>query len=108
MHQPPGFVNTRNPSHVCCLHKALCGLKQAPQAWFTKLSSYLLTFDFQNSWANTLLFFHHTATDLLIILIYVDDILITGSSTTQVSPSSSTLATHLLFVISAILTIFGS
>ena len=84
MHQPPGFLNTQNPSHVCCLHKALYGLKQAPQAWFTKLSFYLLTFGFQNSRADTSLFFHHTATDLLIILIYVDDILITGSSTTQV------------------------
>ncbi|RVW76268.1 Retrovirus-related Pol polyprotein from transposon RE2 [Vitis vinifera] len=83
MHQPPGFVNTQNPSHVCCLHKVLYGLKQAPRAWFTKLNSYLLTFGFQNSWADTSLFFHHTATDLLIILIYVDDILITGSSTTQ-------------------------
>ena len=42
MRQPPGFVNTQNTSHVCCLHKALYGLKQAPRAWFTKLSSYLL------------------------------------------------------------------
>ena len=84
MHQPPGFLNTQNPSHVCCLHKVLYGLKQAPRAWFTKLNSYLLTFGFQNSWVDTSLFFHHTATDLLIILIYVDDILITGSSTTQV------------------------
>ena len=84
MHQPLSFVNTQNPSHVCCLHKALYGLKQAPQAWFIKLSSYLLTFGFQNSRADTSLFFHHTTTDLLIILIYVDDILITRRSTTQV------------------------
>ena len=78
------FCEHPKPSHVCCLHKALYGLKQASRALFTKLNSYLLTFGFQNSWADTSLFFHHTTTNLLIILIYDDDILITGSSITRV------------------------
>lgn len=29
MSQPPGFVDSQNPSYVCELHKALYGLKQA-------------------------------------------------------------------------------
>lgn len=32
VHQPPGFVNYRNPNHACLLRKALYGLKQAPRA----------------------------------------------------------------------------
>jgi hypothetical protein len=30
--QPPGFVDTSRPEHVCRLHKSLYGLKQAPCA----------------------------------------------------------------------------
>ena len=32
MSQPPGFINTDFPSHVCKLQKAIYGLKQAPRA----------------------------------------------------------------------------
>jgi len=32
MKQPPGFVDSALPSHVCQLHKSLYGLKQAPRA----------------------------------------------------------------------------
>jgi len=32
MKQPPGFVDSALPSHVCRLHKSLYGLKQAPRA----------------------------------------------------------------------------
>ncbi|GKE65431.1 ribonuclease H-like domain-containing protein [Tanacetum coccineum] len=34
MHQPPGFVDSRYPHHVCLLQRSLYGLKQAPRAWF--------------------------------------------------------------------------
>ena len=30
--QPPRFENPKFPNHVYKLHKALCGLKQAPRA----------------------------------------------------------------------------
>ncbi|GKB78509.1 ribonuclease H-like domain-containing protein [Tanacetum coccineum] len=32
MHQPPGFVDSRYPNHVCRLQRSLYGLKQAPRA----------------------------------------------------------------------------
>ncbi|GKD40572.1 ribonuclease H-like domain-containing protein [Tanacetum coccineum] len=32
MHQPPGFVDTRCPNHVCRLQRSLYGLKQTPRA----------------------------------------------------------------------------
>ncbi|GJS61113.1 ribonuclease H-like domain-containing protein [Tanacetum coccineum] len=31
MHQPPGFVDSRYPNHVCLLQRSLYGLKQAPR-----------------------------------------------------------------------------
>ncbi|GJR82122.1 retrovirus-related pol polyprotein from transposon RE1 [Tanacetum coccineum] len=42
MEQPPGFINTKFPNHVCRLKKALYGLKQAPRAWFQRLSVFLI------------------------------------------------------------------
>ncbi|GKA84067.1 retrovirus-related pol polyprotein from transposon TNT 1-94 [Tanacetum coccineum] len=44
--QPDGFVNPDFPNHVYRLKKALYGLKQAPQAWYDKLSSFLLEHHF--------------------------------------------------------------
>ena len=49
MTQPPGFVDLNFSSHVCRLRKAIYGLKQAPQAWDKKLSSFLLAYKFVNS-----------------------------------------------------------
>nr|GEW82317.1 retrovirus-related Pol polyprotein from transposon TNT 1-94 [Tanacetum cinerariifolium] len=44
--QPHGFVNPDFPDHVYRLKKALYGLKQAPQAWYDKLSSFLIEHHF--------------------------------------------------------------
>ncbi|RVW59875.1 Retrovirus-related Pol polyprotein from transposon RE1 [Vitis vinifera] len=79
MQQPPGFINSQYPSHVCKLNKALYGLKQAPRAWYNKLSTSLLGWGFQASRADSSMFIHHSTHDVLILLIYVDDVLVTGS-----------------------------
>ncbi|RVW14609.1 Retrovirus-related Pol polyprotein from transposon RE2 [Vitis vinifera] len=49
MAQPPGFLHPNHPNKVCKLKKALYGLKQSPRAWFTKLSSALLSWGFNSS-----------------------------------------------------------
>jgi hypothetical protein len=41
MRQPPGFVDSTKPEHVCKLDKALYGLKQAPRAWYSRFSEKL-------------------------------------------------------------------
>jgi histone deacetylase 1/2 len=41
MVQPPGYVDQRFPHHVCKLEKSLYWLKQAPRAWFARLSTRL-------------------------------------------------------------------
>jgi len=40
--QPPGFENNELPNHVFKLDKALYGSKQAPRAWYERLSNFLL------------------------------------------------------------------
>ncbi|KAL6327959.1 hypothetical protein AAG906_031303 [Vitis piasezkii] len=42
MAQPPGFIDTDKPTHVCKLHKAIYGLKQAPRAWYHELRQFLV------------------------------------------------------------------
>jgi len=80
MKQPPGFVDSSLPSHVCRLHKSLYGLKQAPRAWYTRLSDFLLSIGFQASKVDTSLFILSDGTNIFYLLVYVDDILLTGSN----------------------------
>nr|GEZ74339.1 ribonuclease H-like domain-containing protein [Tanacetum cinerariifolium] len=41
--QPDGFVDPYYPDKVYRLKKALCGLKQAPRAWYDELSNFLVS-----------------------------------------------------------------
>lgn len=45
MSQPKDFEDKDHPSWVCYLTKAIYGLKQAPSAWYQKLSACLLIWD---------------------------------------------------------------
>ena len=45
--QPPWFENETFPHYVFKLSKALHGLKQAPRAWYERLSSFLLKSGFK-------------------------------------------------------------
>ena len=39
--QPQGFEVSERDTHVCHLLKALYGLKRVPQAWYSKIDTYL-------------------------------------------------------------------
>jgi histone deacetylase 1/2 len=80
MKQPPSFVDSSLPSHVCRLHKSLYGLKHAPRAWYTHLSDFLLSIGFQASKVDTSLFILSDGTNIFYLPVYVDDILLTGSN----------------------------
>jgi hypothetical protein len=41
VHQPPGFVAEGREKKVLQLHKAQCGLRQAPRTWNSKLDAVL-------------------------------------------------------------------
>lgn len=57
MEQPPGFQKLDGSSHmVCKLHKSLCGLKQAPKAWYDRLKTFLTSIGIVYSKSNNSLF----------------------------------------------------
>jgi hypothetical protein len=64
---------------VCKLHKAIYGFKQAPRAWFTRLSNFLLELGFKGSLVDTSLFICVHGSIQIYMLVYVDDILITST-----------------------------
>ncbi|KAK6137870.1 hypothetical protein DH2020_028378 [Rehmannia glutinosa] len=55
--------------------KALYDLKQAPRAWYDKLSSFLLQNGFTRGKVDTTLFVFENGQDFLLVQIYVDDII---------------------------------
>jgi hypothetical protein len=79
--QPPGFVDSAAPDHVCLLQKSLYGLKQAPRAWHQRFSSFVQRSDFTVSTSDPSLFIYKEGTDIAYLLLYVDDIILTASST---------------------------
>jgi len=70
--------------NACKLHKAIYGLKQAPQAWFSRLSGQLLKIGVHGSKFDTSLFIYSTAAVTMYLLIYVDDIIIVSSIPTAI------------------------
>lgn len=85
MKQPLGYKSVSHPHHVCKLNKALFGLRQAPRAWFSLFSSFLIQHGFINSKADPSLVSLKTDQGLTLVLVYVDDILLTGSNTSYIT-----------------------
>jgi len=73
--QSPGFESHDFPNHVFKLDKALYSLKQAPRAWYERLSSFLIENDFQRAKVDNTLFLKSKGEHLLIVQVYVDDII---------------------------------
>ncbi|WVZ64382.1 hypothetical protein U9M48_013903 [Paspalum notatum var. saurae] len=80
MRQPPGYEEVSRPDYVCKLDKALHGLKQAPRAWYARLSGKLQQLGFKASKADTSLFLYNKGNITLYLLVYVDDIIVVSSS----------------------------
>ncbi|GKD39698.1 cysteine-rich receptor-like protein kinase 8 [Tanacetum coccineum] len=76
------------------LHEIIIWAKQEPKQWFAKLSSTLLSFGFVQSKAYYSLFTKTNETSFTAILVYVDDLLITGSSTTEIQALKSQLSPY--------------
>nr|GEX76749.1 retrovirus-related Pol polyprotein from transposon TNT 1-94 [Tanacetum cinerariifolium] len=76
MQVPQGYSQTLPPNTVYKLKKSIYGLKQANRQWFERLTTFLKTLGFKQSYVDTSLFTLQTATTSLGLLVYVDDILI--------------------------------
>ena len=73
--QPPSFESDEFPNHVFKLDKALYDLKQAPRAWYERLSSFLLKNNFRRGKIDNTLFLKSKGEHLLIVQVYVDDLI---------------------------------
>ncbi|GJX63722.1 putative ribonuclease H-like domain-containing protein [Tanacetum coccineum] len=73
--QPPGFEDPDFPDRVYKVERALCGLHQAPRAWYEILLTYLLDNGFQRGKIDKTLFIGRGKCDILIVQVYVDDII---------------------------------
>jgi len=88
---PPPSVS-HNSGYVCKLKKALCGLKQAPRAWFEKFYVVISSFGFASSSHDSAFFIKNTNTDRIILSLYVDDMIITGDDIDGISVLKTELA----------------
>jgi hypothetical protein len=80
MKQPPGYEDKQYPDYVYHLKKAIYGLKQAPYAWYSRLSSKLQMLGFVPSKGDTSLFFLSNKQVTMYVLVYVDDIIVASST----------------------------
>jgi hypothetical protein len=85
MKQPPGFIDSNYPSYHCKLDKALYCLKQAPCAWYSRLSEKLQYLGFSPSKADISPFHYSKGSVTMYLLVYVDDIIIVSSSSSAIS-----------------------
>jgi len=78
MQMSPGF-SVQNQGMVCKLRKSLYGLRLAPHCWFSKLSTALLQYGFQQSSSDHSLFNLCHLHVQLVVLVNVDDLIIAGN-----------------------------
>ena len=82
--QPPGFAATGKEHLVLRLVKALYGLKQAPRAWNTKLDACHVKLGFAQCESEHGMYVRGATTTRLIVGVYVDDLVITGSNSSDI------------------------
>ncbi|GKB35270.1 retrovirus-related pol polyprotein from transposon TNT 1-94 [Tanacetum coccineum] len=100
INQPDGFVDLHHLDKVCRLKKALCGLKQAPRAWYNELFNFLVSKGFSKGSIDPTLFINKKREDILLVQIYVDDIIF-GSTNLKISKKFEKLM-HIKFEMSMI------
>jgi len=78
--QSPSFQDLKHPDHVYKLKKSLSGFKQAPKAWYDRLSNFVIKNDFKRGQVDTTLFRRTLEKVILLVQIYVDDIIFGSTS----------------------------
>ncbi|GAU45704.1 hypothetical protein TSUD_86800 [Trifolium subterraneum] len=92
MKVPEGVYAKDN--QVCKLKKSLYGLKQASRKWYEKLSALLIHEGYTQSTSDYSLFTKKCSSDFTAILVYVDDIIVAGTSMTEIQRIKSILDTN--------------
>jgi len=94
MEQPQGFITTGQETKVCCLRKAIYGLKQASRAWNLQFHGVLVGLGFKRTHSDAGVYVCHQqeGDGPLIVILYVDDITILGASLEAVKRLKANLA----------------
>ena len=80
MEQPRGYEKKGSEHLVYKLHKALHGLKQAPQAWFSRIEAHFIGEGFRRCDSEQTLFTKRSREGKIIIVsVYVDDLIFTST-----------------------------
>ena len=88
--QPKGFIDPHFSDHVLYLKKALYRLKQAPRAWYDRITQYLVSNGFTRGKADQTLFIKREDGELIVAQVYVNDIIF-GSTKDELAHSFSKL-----------------
>ena len=80
MLNPKGFEDPHYPHHVFKLKRALYGLKQAPQAWYERLTNFLIEKGYEREGVDKTVFIKNDKCGIIIAQIYVDDIVFDSTS----------------------------
>lgn len=80
MHQPPEYVSTEHPNHVCRLLKSIYGLKQSPRQWYQRFHQCMIDSGYIRFQSDRNVYSRHTQAMFLLLAIYVDDILLLSNS----------------------------
>jgi hypothetical protein len=91
MYQPHGFQVLGKEHLVCRLKKALCGLKQAPKAWYINIDRYLDEQGFQQSPSDSNMYVKRVGNDIILLVICLD-IIITGSEESDIKQIKSNMS----------------
>ena len=70
--QSKDFVDPHILDDVYKLKRALYDLKQAPKAWYDRLTAYLVEHGFKRGFADTILFIRNDKNYFVVAQIYVD------------------------------------
>ena len=77
MEQLSGYV-AQGETKICCLKKAIYGLKQSPRVCYEKFSLTISGIGFGRCHSDHSVFIRRTRSDIVILAVYVDDILLSG------------------------------
>ena len=94
MRQPEGFVEEGKESLVCKLRKSLYGLKQVGRAWFEKINTALMGLQFRSLDSDHCVYVRHQKGEVTYIVLYVDDLLLIGSSLSQLKQLKADLSSR--------------
>ena len=78
MEQPPSFMIEF--TLVCWLKKLLCGLEQAPRAWYEKIDRFFVNLGFKHCEYDHSIYVLHVDGNTLIFVVYVDDFVLTRNN----------------------------